>query len=85
MHITDVRRTAPLATADAGGAQTVPPRIALSFKRISSKGKTMQTATRTLQDNALELKGERYVGDPLRYEKALVDAWVAKEFGVARL
>ena len=41
----------------------------------------MQTATRTLQDNALQLKGRRYENDPLRYEKALVDDWVTKEFG----
>lgn len=81
VHITDVRRAAAMAGSDPSGAQVVPPRIALDYKRLSSAGKTIKTASRTLQDPSLQIKATRYGQDPLRYEKALVDAWVAKEFG----
>ena len=79
VNISDIRRAT--AMSGASSQDVVPPRIALTFKRLSAKGKVVQTASRTLQDNALQLKGRRYENDPLRYEKALVDDWVAKEFG----
>ena len=75
----DIRRAT--AMSGASSHEVVPPRISLTFKRLSAKGKVVQTASRTLQDNALQLKGRRYENDPLRYEKALVDDWVTKEFG----
>ena len=87
VNISDIRRaTAMPGTSSVPGEarssqDVVPPRIALTFKRLSAKGKVVQTASRTLQDNALQLKGRRYENDPLRYEKALVDDWVTKEFG----
>ena len=79
VYISDIRRAT--AMSGASSQDVVPPRIALTFKRLSAKGKVVQTASRTLQDNALQLKGRRYENDPLRYEKALVDDWVTKEFG----
>ena len=79
VNISDIRRAT--AMSGASSQDVVPPRIALTFKRLSAKGKVVQTASRTLQDNALQLKGRRYENDPLRYEKALVDDWVTKEFG----
>lgn len=89
VNISDIRRaTAMPGTSSVPGEarssqDVVPPRIVLTFKRLSAKGKVVQTASRTLQDTALQLKGRRYESDPLRYEKALVDDWVAKEFGTA--
>lgn len=44
----------------------------------------MQSASRTLQDTSLQLKGRRYAGQPLGYEMAMVDDWVGKEFGAPR-
>lgn len=88
VNITDIRRVAPMAGTSnvpgeaRGSHEVVPPRITLTFKRLSAKGKVVQTASRTLQDTSLQLKGRRYENDPLRYEKALVDDWVAREFGV---
>ena len=79
VNIADIRRAT--AMSGASSHEVVPPRISLTFKRLSAKGKVVQTASRTLQDNALQLKGRRYENDPLRYEKALVDDWVTKEFG----
>ncbi|QIL82134.1 DUF3016 domain-containing protein [Diaphorobacter sp. HDW4A] len=80
VHVSDIRR----ATAMTGASQeVVPPRIVLTFKRLSPKGKVVQSASRTLQDTSLQLKGRRYENDPLRYEKALVDDWVTREFTVA--
>ena len=79
VNIADIRRAT--AMLGASSHEVVPPRISLTFKRLSAKGKVVQTASRTLQDNALQLKGRRYENDPLRYEKALVDDWVTKEFG----
>ncbi len=86
INISDIRRASVMSMSDsaAGEARTrqevVPPRIVLTFRRFSSKGKVVQAASRTLQDQALQLKGRRYADDPLRYEKALVDDWVEKEF-----
>ena len=92
VRISDIRRVAAMPGAgrtssssssnssEPGGQDVVPPRIVLSFKRLSPKGKVLQTASRTLQDSSLQLKGRRYTGDKLRYEKALVDDWVSKDF-----
>ena len=77
IHISDIRRAPALSGANQ---EVVPPRIALTYKRLSPKGKVVQSAARTLQDTSLQLKGRRYEGDPLRYEKALVDDWVTREF-----
>lgn len=83
VNISDIRRA--VAMPAGGSAQEiVPPRIALSFKRLSPKGKVMQSASRTLQDTSLQLKGRRYAGQPLGYEMAMVDDWVGKEFGAPR-
>ena len=92
VRISDIRRVAAMpgagrtssrsssSSSEPGGQDVVPPRIVLSFKRLSPKGKVLQTASRTLQDSSLQLKGRRYTGDKLRYEKALVDDWVSKDF-----
>lgn len=91
VRISDIRRVAAMPGAgrtsssssnssEPGGQDVVPPRIVLSFKRLSPKGKVLQTTSRTLQDSSLQLKGRRYTGDKLRYEKALVDDWVSKDF-----
>lgn len=87
VRISDIRRVAAMPGAarttsgsEPAGQDVVPPRIVLSFKRLSPKGKVLQTASRTLQDSSLQLKGRRYTGDKLRYEKALVDDWVSKDF-----
>ena len=92
VRISDIRRVAAMpgagrtssssssSSSEPGGQDGVPPRIVLSFKRLSPKGKVLQTASRTLQDSSLQLKGRRYTGDKLRYEKALVDDWVSKDF-----
>ncbi|QNP50301.1 DUF3016 domain-containing protein [Diaphorobacter aerolatus] len=85
VHISDIRRAPVTSAADSSGearsAQgVVPPRITLTFKRLSSRGKVLQSGSRTLQDASLQLKAGRYADDSLRYEKALVDDWVSKEF-----
>lgn len=83
VDISDIRRAAPM-TASGSAQDVVPPRIALSFKRLSPGGKVVQSASRVLQDTSLQLNGRRYAGDSLGYEKALVDEWVNREFGALR-
>ena len=90
VYISDIRRATAMAGSSSVSGESrssqdvVPPRISLTYKRLSAKGKVMQTVSRTLQDTSLQLKGRRYEGDPLRYEKALVDDWVTREFGLPR-
>ena len=84
VRITDVRRAGSLEPTRGGDVRVVtdmyPPRIALTFEIRSADEKLMQSGVRTLQDSSFQLRGRAHDGDPLRYEKALIDDWVSKEF-----
>jgi len=60
-----------------------PPRIDLSFTLRSADGRVLREGRRELRNPAFQLRGTRYGGDPLRYEKALIDDWLAREFAAA--
>lgn len=82
VHISDIRRA--VRAQAAGAHDVVPPRIVLNYKRLTAKGKVIKSASRTLQDSSLQLKGQGKADDPLRYEKALIDDWVTREFNATR-
>jgi Protein of unknown function (DUF3016) len=56
------------------------PRIAIEFKRTRADGSVVAEGQRVLSDpsylGSASFAGE---GDPLRYEKALIDRWVRRE------
>lgn len=58
-----------------------PPRITLAFKRIGADGRVIAEGERKLSDLGF-LTGSTPVGshDPLRYEKQMIDRWLAREF-----
>ena len=58
-----------------------PPRIALRFRLLAPDGSVRQEGERRLVDQAyLRADDPRSSTDPLRFEKALLDLWLAREF-----
>jgi hypothetical protein len=57
-----------------------PPRLDLQFTQRTTDGQVLRQGPRQLRDNMFMANIDRYPGDPLRYEKQLVDDWVDKEF-----
>ena len=92
VHITDVKRAGgfePWRGPQAAHLRVVrdiyPPRIDLRFKRLAADGKNvLQTGSRQLRDPGFLMRPPRYANDALRFEKVLVDDWVAQEFGGQR-
>lgn len=91
VHLTDVKRAGgfepwrgPQAAHLRVVRDTYPPRIDLQFKRLAADGSVLQTGTRQLRDPSFLMRPNRYANDSLRFEKGLVDDWVAQEFGGRR-
>ena len=58
-----------------------PPKIALRFRLLAADGSVRQEGERHLVDQAYLRAGDaRSSTDPLRFEKALLDVWLAREF-----
>ena len=57
-----------------------PPRMTLTFKRIAADGRVIAEGERKLSDMGFLMSGNA-VGshDPLRYEKHMIDRWLARE------
>lgn len=56
-----------------------PPRISLGFRLVDATGNTLAEGRRELTDTAFLISIE-YRNDLLRYEKKLLDDWLAREF-----
>lgn len=91
VQITDVQRAGryegwrgPQASQLRVVRDIYPPRIDLRFERLAADGQVLQAGTRQLRDPTFLMRPGRYTNDALRYEKVLVDDWVAKEFGTLR-
>ncbi len=57
-----------------------PPRIDLRFTLTSSDGTVTRQGERKLRDIAFMTSSSAYHNDALRYEKALIDDWLEREF-----
>ena len=60
---------------------TAPPRIDLSFRLESAQGAALKQGERELRDIGFLTRFHRHSGETLAYEKTLIDAWMAEEFG----
>lgn len=60
-----------------------PPRIDLHFTLMGPDGAVVKDGERKLRDISFTDNVAPYRDDPLRYEKALIDAWVGHEFSAA--
>ena len=58
-----------------------PPRIKLEFRLADAAGKTISEGRRELTDSVFMNRVD-YRGDTLRYEKKLLDDWLAREFPI---
>lgn len=92
IEITDIRRAGRYepfhhANPDVRVVRDIyPPAIDLSFKVLSADGTVVSEGARKLRDAAFMDRGNAVgASDPLRYEKALIDDWLRREFrdGVA--
>ncbi|MGB6104381.1 MAG: DUF3016 domain-containing protein, partial [Pusillimonas sp.] len=57
-----------------------PPRIDLSYQLTSSTGATIKQGSSQLRNPAFMMQARRYSGDPLGYEKSMLDDWLRTEF-----
>jgi len=59
-----------------------PPRIDLHFRVVGPDGQVLKEGDRKLRDPAylMTSTAARFSTDPLRFEKALLDAWLRREF-----
>ena len=58
-----------------------PPRIDLSFRIWNAAGNVVAEGDRKLRDMGFMYSGRTLDSDPLKYEKRLLDRWVAREMG----
>ena len=57
-----------------------PPRIELRFRLTRADGTVVKEGTRTLRDTSFLSNSSTGNADPLRYEKAMIDRWLSREF-----
>ena len=61
-----------------------PPRIDLRFRLTDGAGTVLRSGELSLRDPMFMARTGGYASDRLRYEKALLDDWMEREFGAAR-
>lgn len=89
--ITDIDRAGDYEPGHAGPADSIrymrdiyPPRIELTFKVVGQDGRTLASGERRLTDLGYLSRSLRVTDtDPLRYEKRLIDDWLADQFKTA--
>jgi hypothetical protein len=57
-----------------------PPLIDLEFRHFDAQGGLLREARRRLRDPGYLMSASPRRSDPLRFEKALIDTWAAREF-----
>ena len=88
--ITDVQRAGMIepwrhaATDLRVVRETTPPRIDLSFQLVAANGAVLKEGSRQLRDVAFMTRSMRHSGEPLSYEKNLIDDWLRKDVEAAR-
>lgn len=87
VDITDVKRAGDFEPWHGPRAQDVrivrdiyPPRIDLDFTLYDAAGQVVREGHRELRDLQFMMRANRYFEDPLRFEKTLIDDWLAREF-----
>ena len=63
---------------------TTPPIIDLVFQEVSPQGAVLKEGTRRLYDPNFLGRAAWHSGEPLGYEKNLVDDWLVRDFPLAR-
>ena len=58
--------------------------LGLRFRLSADDGSVLKEGPRELRDPGLALDAAAYRDDPLRYEKALIDGWLEREFKALR-
>lgn len=72
-------------TGDARIVRNVyPARIDLRFRLTAPDGSVRTQGERQLRDPSFAAGAAAYGNDPLRYEKALLDSWLARELAGTR-
>ena len=57
-----------------------PPRIDLHYKLLASDGRVVREGDAKLRDSAYLQRAVPNSTDPLRYDKRMIDEWLAREF-----
>jgi len=60
-----------------------PPSVDFDFTLVAADGTILRAGRERLRDPAFMLRANRYLDDPLRYEKSLIDDWVDHAFANA--
>lgn len=61
-----------------------PPRIRLGFRRLDAQGRLVAEGERDLTDAGFLLQANANDSDPLRFEKQVIDRWLARELPAPR-
>lgn len=62
-----------------------PPHAVLHFQLVDSEGNVVKEGRRELRDTGFMMAAPTgFHGDPLRYEKAMLDGWLHAEFATLR-
>jgi hypothetical protein len=61
-------------------SDTTPPRIDLSFQLVAANGTVLKEGFRQLRDPNFLRRSFLRSGEPLSYEKNLIDDWMRKDF-----
>ncbi|WP_115554662.1 DUF3016 domain-containing protein [Xanthomonas arboricola] len=86
--ITDIRRAGQYEPWHGPRMQDVrvvkdiyPPRLSFTYTLTGADGQVIDQGERKLVDSAFLMSGPRLTdSDPLRFEKAMIDDWVRKQF-----
>lgn len=88
VRLADVQRAGAFEPGRGGAAADVrivrdiyPPRIDLDFTLRTDQGRVLKQGRRQLRDAMFMARSASSASDPLRYEKGLIDDWLATEFG----
>ena len=91
VHIDDVKLAGSFEPWHRPGAEDIrimkdiyPPSMKLHYKLSSADGTTIREDDATLRDSSYLQRAVTSTTDPLRYEKRMIDEWLAREFRRAK-
>jgi hypothetical protein len=87
VHIDDVKLAGSFEPWHRPGAEDIrimkdiyPPSMKLHYKLSSADGATIREDDATLRDNSYLQRAVTSTTDPLRFDKRMIDEWLAREF-----
>ncbi|HEY2395906.1 MAG TPA: DUF3016 domain-containing protein [Rudaea sp.] len=91
VHIDDIKLAGSFEPWHRPGAEDIrimkdiyPPSMKLHYKLSGADGATIREADAQLRDSSYLQRGVSSTTDPLRFDKRMIDEWLAREFKRAK-